>query len=364
MSGFSALPSFGLVFSDFLKSIGAETSAIAFITSAFFCAFSFAGLFSGSLFNRFGLRNVGLVGGFLYFIGSVMQIFVNSTFTLLIAFSVIQGIGFGFIVPTSYTTFNNYFVKNRVMWMSFAQSLIGVGTMVYPVLMQRFLDWYGFRGCLTVLAAINSHAVLGMLLMQPVEWHMRRVPIEPDEKLSNKNPANTTTTIAINSDGDKKVTSDRHHLSPSTPLILSRHGSRNLMREDNLKKISSRTSSIANLGNWSGAMVVIDASPEMSKAIGSRKSSVYRKPSSILDQPNAEKTFCQVVVDFLDLTLMKQPIYVNIVLGISFALYSDITFFTLQPLYMFELGFDKVRLLLLIEKLELFWIISMNPNIF
>lgn len=51
----------------------------------------------------------------------------------------------------------------------------------------------------------------------------------------------------------------------------------------------------------------------------------------------------QLVVDFLDLTLLKDMIYVNIVLGISFALYSDVAFFTLQPLYLFYLGYSKVR---------------------
>lgn len=49
----------------------------------------------------------------------------------------------------------------------------------------------------------------------------------------------------------------------------------------------------------------------------------------------------QKVVDFLDLTLFNDLIYVNIVFGMSFALYSDTAFFTLQPLYLFELGFTK-----------------------
>jgi len=50
----------------------------------------------------------------------------------------------------------------------------------------------------------------------------------------------------------------------------------------------------------------------------------------------------RTIVDFLDLTLLKKPIYVNIVLGITFALYSDITFFTMQPVYLFELGYSRV----------------------
>lgn len=38
------MPSFGLVFGDFLKNLGEETSAVTVITSAFFSAMSFAGI--------------------------------------------------------------------------------------------------------------------------------------------------------------------------------------------------------------------------------------------------------------------------------------------------------------------------------
>lgn len=49
----------------------------------------------------------------------------------------------------------------------------------------------------------------------------------------------------------------------------------------------------------------------------------------------------QKVVDFLDLTHVKDIIYMNLAMGVSFALYSDTAFFTLQPMYLFGLGFSK-----------------------
>lgn len=347
ISGLAALPSFGLIFGDFLLSIGAETSAVAFITSAFFCAFSFAGLFSGSLFNRYGLRAVGLLGGGLYFFGSLLQIFVRSIWELLFAFSIIQGIGFGLIVPTSYTTFNNYFVKKRVMWMSFAQSLIGVGTMFYPVGMQKLMELYGFRGCLLVLAAINSHAILGMLLMQPVKWHMRKMVVQTEqtfrstynsesEKERNEDITLTLSKTINNNEYMKYGGLDASGLDPNNLSLLNHDElcTLTLPRED-LKKISSRSSSITSLGNWTGPIVVRDASPEMTRFHSTLAVNIQRGESE-------EKPSCwKVIVDFLDLQLLKKPIYVNIVLGISFALYSDIAFFTLQPLYLFELGFTK-----------------------
>lgn len=326
---------------------------MAFITSAFFCAFSFAGLFSGSLFNRYGLRAVGLLGGGLYFFGSLLQIFVRSIWELLFAFSIIQGIGFGLIVPTSYTTFNNYFVKKRVMWMSFAQSLIGVGTMFYPVGMQKLMELYGFRGCLLVLAAINSHAILGMLLMQPVKWHMRKMVVQTEqtfrstynsesEKERNEDITLTLSKTINNNEYMKYGGLDASGLDPNNLSLLNHDElcTLTLPRED-LKKISSRSSSITSLGNWTGPIVVRDASPEMTRFHSTLAVNIQRGESE-------EKPSCwKVIVDFLDLQLLKKPIYVNIVLGISFALYSDIAFFTLQPLYLFELGFTKARIILL-----------------
>lgn len=48
------------------------------------------------------------------------------------------------------------------------------------------------------------------------------------------------------------------------------------------------------------------------------------------------------IVDFLDLTLLQELVYVNICIGMSFALFSDVSFFTIQPVYLEELKFTKV----------------------
>lgn len=86
------MPSFGLMFNDFLTSLGEETSAVALITSSYFSSLSFAGLFTNTLFKRFSIRAVGLFGGMIYFIGSLMTIFVTSAQQLMFSFSVLQGL--------------------------------------------------------------------------------------------------------------------------------------------------------------------------------------------------------------------------------------------------------------------------------
>lgn len=97
--------------------------------------------------------------------------------TLFKLFLFLTGAGFGLMIPVAYTTFNSYFVEKRVFMMSIAQSLIGVGTMAYPLIVQFFMDLYGFRGCMAMIAAVNSHAIFGMLVMHPVNWHMKSVKV-------------------------------------------------------------------------------------------------------------------------------------------------------------------------------------------
>jgi MFS transporter, MCT family, solute carrier family 16 (monocarboxylic acid transporters), member 9 len=298
-----SIPSFGLVFGDFLTDLGEETSAIALITSCFFCALSFAGLFTNTLIKKSSIRTVGLVGAGLYFIGSLLTIFVTSVSELLVGFSIFQGAGFGFMIPVAYTTFNAYFVERRVVFMSISQTLIGLGTMVYPIVIQLLMDKYGFRGCLAVLAAINAHAIVGMLIMQPVAWHMQEVADDAEEVY----PMMLITPAPDNKEVDGKI---NENFSPKALSVL----------KDGEKNERRRASSIPSLGNWAGPVIVSDVSERDTKP----------------------PTKWQVLVDFLDLRLLKDPIYLNIVLGISFANYSDTAFFTIQPLYLFMLGFSKV----------------------
>lgn len=83
-------------------------------------------------------------------------------------------------------------------------------------------------------------------------------------------------------------------------------------------KLKRRISSIMSLGDLIGDAILTDS-------YGQVKNGKWQK-----------------IVDFLDLTLFKDPIYLNIILGNTFALYSDSAFFTLLPMYLFTLGFEKV----------------------
>lgn len=82
--------------------------------------------------------------------------------------SLLLGAAFGFMIPVFFSTFNQYFVRKRVFMMNVAQTLIGIGTMIYPMLVHYLMNSYGFRGAMAIIAAINAHTLFGMIVMHPM----------------------------------------------------------------------------------------------------------------------------------------------------------------------------------------------------
>lgn len=76
------------------------------------------------------------------------------------------------MTPVVVTGFNQYFVKRRTVMNSITQgSMTGV-TLILPVVTQILMDNYGQRGTAAIFAALSLNALFGMVLYQPVEWHM------------------------------------------------------------------------------------------------------------------------------------------------------------------------------------------------
>lgn len=112
------------------------------------------------------LKVGGLIGAMLFTLGSFTTIAITSTNQLPLTFGVLQGIGFGMMVPVSYSTINQYFVKKRTTVMSAIKAFQGLILMCYPQVLRQLILYYGFRGTLLVISGISLHTIPGMLLMQ------------------------------------------------------------------------------------------------------------------------------------------------------------------------------------------------------
>lgn len=234
---------------------------------------SLVGAFANYLFARFSVRTVGMCGAVTFVAGSLAAVAAGSLNQLLLAYGLLQGIGFGVMLAVSYTMFNRYFVRRRVTMMGLAQTLLGVGNMGLPVAVQWLHDQFGYRGCMAMVAALNAHVLVGMLVMQPVrrhervEWVERSVDDDADDKADGEQVK------MLQSPAEQKLAVELAEVTDSRP-----------------------------------------------------RSAVWSR-----------------IVRFLDLGLCADYVYVNICCGMALTLYSDVAFFTILPVYLRELHFEKMQ---------------------
>lgn len=144
--------------------------------------FFFTGFSANIALKKLSLRQVGLIGAFIYTLASFLAIFVVSTTQLIITNGFLQGLGMGLLIPVSYTSFNSYFTKKKVLYLSLCKASIGLTTMLYPLFIKFTISEFGFRGTLAILCAISAHSIFGALVMHPVQWHMVK-RMKPCEKI-------------------------------------------------------------------------------------------------------------------------------------------------------------------------------------
>ncbi|XP_063823846.1 monocarboxylate transporter 9-like [Ostrinia nubilalis] len=342
IAGTAHQPVFGFIYNDFLDELGAGTGAVTVVYGVFQVTLAISGFSANIALKRLSLRQVGLIGAFIYTLASFLAIFVVSTTQLIITNGFLQGLGMGLLIPVSYTSFNSYFTKKKVLYLSLCKASIGLITMVYPLFIKFTMTEYGFRGTLAILCGISAHSIFGAVVMHPVKWHMVKQPKscekivlipptpavdEAKEKFDFKsialNKADNTRSVdnLFSSDRTEKTRNAELLFAPklsdsrrlSIPVVLipdSRTNSRFNSTDDVYIENLYKAASVSSLGNFGN---------------------IAAEPMPIIKNKEGK---WQTVAEFLDLTLLKDWVYDNIILGMALAFFSDLTFFTLEPLFL------------------------------
>ncbi|PNF41779.1 hypothetical protein B7P43_G03449 [Cryptotermes secundus] len=165
---------FGLMFDGFLESLGEGTQIVTMISNMT-ASFSFLlGVVINYILTKYSCRKVGVVGSVIFFTGSFVSAFANSTFLLAFSYGVLQGIGIGLMIPAALTSFNHYFCRRRTFAMGVTQVITGIGSMILPIILQKLIEEYGFRGTQAIISAISLHSLICAALQRPVEMHVKR----------------------------------------------------------------------------------------------------------------------------------------------------------------------------------------------
>ncbi|CAL7933771.1 unnamed protein product [Xylocopa violacea] len=199
----------------------------------------------------------------------------------------------------------------------------------------------------------EESSILNIDIISPETPMMSRAN---DGWFSRKNTSSTS----ITSKSSKKEISSRNP-SRRASVNLSRQSSlnRRLPIKDVIRQTNESEKSRRKISDCQSSMVPLIVANEHAKDLEGGKDSNYnQKPerkliaSEDVDVPSnedsmeeimAKKTFLEKFIIFFDLDLLRDFVYVNIMLGITFANFSEMNFSLLTPFILSEYGFSKNR---------------------
>ncbi|XP_053682173.1 uncharacterized protein LOC128732803 [Sabethes cyaneus] len=404
---FPVLQQFGMLFRDRMSELGISSSEITSFINTNAALMSIVGLMNGPMFRKFTFRQVAFCGASLVSLGLLLTSISNSFLTYLLTFSILYGAGVGITASANSLALNTYFKKKRRHATGFSWTATALGPIVAPHIITYLLPRYGVGGTVLIFAGIAMNAIVCSLLLQPVHWHAQTLPLVDAEAAKptteplcqfcqstvhplRKDRSLLSSQYLYNAD-DAHVTG-YEIIDPGTPMLarandglFSLYGSRATL--GTASRMPSSRPSYINLATAAEAAkreLLPETAPGGGTVMHRRRSNTFSREKEVLklasrkleqivddgpgdyctcaqerkallsqingaDVEDAEElpiklTFLQKFAIFFDLDLLKDLIYVNIMVGITLANFAELNFSVLTPFVLGDFGLNKEQI--------------------
>ncbi|XP_026748201.2 monocarboxylate transporter 9-like isoform X1 [Galleria mellonella] len=313
--------------------------------------------FAGPVLQRFGYRKVAVTGA-LFISAGLMLTSVSSSFWLFIlSYSIINSMGIAAVMAAFSLAINSFFKEKRGRAIGAGMSITGLGSIFMPLLMSTLIYAYGWRYAVLILSAICLHSLVGACLLRPAKWYLKDPPAPEEEMV----PLNKEICIELVNDSittSSKQTGNNTLLpqleessSPSIenglpqPKSLSMRSlksstsleSRNAISHPDISKNSPEPPlSDSRYKWWESQEINLGSSINIfNETKPDKQTNEYNlRTTEEVEEP---KTFFKKFVQFFDLTLLSDPVFVNILIGLSVAGCVETNFSLLLPIILKDL---------------------------
>ncbi|KQZ09448.1 multidrug MFS transporter [Agromyces sp. Root1464] len=155
-----------------MRDLGTDLTAVLWVTSAYLLAYAVPLLITGRLGDRFGPKNVYLVGLAVFTLSS-LWCGLSDDITMLIVARVVQGLGAALMTPQTMAVITRIFPpQQRGAAMGLWGAVAGVATLVGPILGGLLVDSLGWEWIFIVNVPVGVVAfILALRLVPKLETH-------------------------------------------------------------------------------------------------------------------------------------------------------------------------------------------------
>ncbi|CAD1470483.1 unnamed protein product, partial [Heterotrigona itama] len=360
----SIMQGFGLIFKDTFPRLGFNATEGTIILNTNLAFGMILGLINGPLLRIFGYRKMAVIGSTLFSSGVITTTFANSFTSLMISYA----LGSSMTMSAFSYALNSYFTTKRGRAMSLAMTLVGVGPIIVPQVTTLLISYYGFQGTILLYGAFTLHGYIASSLLHPLKWHTKNAKseavndesfkTEDDDKMidrenndveSLKNSVLDLTTqrrrkTTISSiDHDTEIgsiygldISYARQLSETLNVksmdTINLGSSIKIFEEKPLTKCSSINEFEAN-----DHQTTMENDTLLAESNGNTVSNTNIDSNEKSEKKSTITRILDIISDYFDLDLLRDPIYVNIMLGMSVAIFAEINFSQLTPFFLMDM---------------------------
>ncbi|XP_052873866.1 monocarboxylate transporter 12 [Anopheles cruzii] len=164
---------FGLMFADYLTSLGEHAFGAALVMNVCSISLNFSGVITGPIIKHFKPRKAAVLGSMLTGTALVLCSYSTNLWQIILSYSVTFGFGLGLIQSSTFVALNSYFRRRKGRAVGLALAGTGVGQILMPILVQYLLSNFNFRDTTLIISGLAFNGVVGACLLQPVEWHLK-----------------------------------------------------------------------------------------------------------------------------------------------------------------------------------------------
>ncbi|KAL9884824.1 uncharacterized protein ACN427_011520 isoform 1-T7 [Glossina fuscipes fuscipes] len=316
---------FGLIFRDYMITLGITSSQLTTIINVQIAASSFSGLLNGPLFRRLSYRQVALIGSFLMFFGLFTSTIADSFIFYIFSYSCCYGLGRGLILSASSLAVNTFFKKKRCTATAYQFGVSGIGPICLPYLTTYLLEYYGVKGTVLLFAGFALNAIPCSLVYQPVKWHIKQSFANANMKL-NETAERTTPVLS-------RARNNCFRSCPSLPMISyknSANGTEQRVEVSNLQSLKNSKSCYKKA--FTSSLTHITKGKTIGQTFGkSQQKKDEKRPWHMVDY--------RKIIAFFDLDLLRDLSYVNLAVGLTLISFVEVNFTILTPFILSDFGF-------------------------
>lgn len=178
--GYSA--SFGVYQLHYTTSLSLPKSQVSWIGSIQVFLTFFVGTLSGRAADAGYAQHTALLGSVMIVLGTFITSLATAYWQVFLTQGLCTGLGMGVLFMPAVAVISSYWKRNKALALALAGSGSGVGSVIFPLIVQRLQPTLGFPGAVRVQGYIAlAFAIIINLLLRPrlpprrsgplIEWH-------------------------------------------------------------------------------------------------------------------------------------------------------------------------------------------------